>query len=357
MPYKGGVPVGHAPAIALAVILEPRAYAAVTALALAVDVGWRAAVRGPRRALWRGAWLALGAGAAGVAVWAADLAGSAAGERAQVLGGVAVAGVAYLGVHAGGALARAAGSGNGDVAVGSIPVQAALLSSAALLVLTAGRGWWMAAIAALPLGGVRFAYARFVEARATYDQAIRALAIVPELAGHVPMGHAERTAAYVDAMAEMLGMSPIQRDLAVTAARLHHIGHIALPEESPHEPLQVARLGGDILAETGFLADVAAIVAETGGSAQATGERGAASVVRVGSAFDELVGDDPGRVPGALAIICSRFGATSPAVTAMREALATRPDLVGRAVASGEPLMRAAAEAGVEAGEQGHGTH
>lgn len=342
LPRGGAVPVGHASMIAVAVGLGARSYAAAAAIAVAVWTAGEAAAAGVRRALWRGAWLTAAAGGAGIAVRAAGLAGASGRDR--VLAGVVVAGVAYFGVEAAAALIGGGRGRTHDASGAGWWVRAALLSSAALFALTTGRGWWMAAIAVLPLAGVRFAYGRLVEARRTYDQTIRALAIVPELAGHVAMGHAERTAAYVDAMAEMLGMSRAERDRAVTAARLHHIGHIGLPEGRPHDPLQVARSGRDILAETAFLADVAAVVAGTGAPAPEGG--GADAVVAVASAFDDLVGEDPGRAPGALAIVTGRFGAGSPAVEALRAALAARPDLVDVAVGWGAPLTRAAAAAG-----------
>jgi hypothetical protein len=310
---------------------------------------WLTASDGMGRALWRAAWFAAAAAAAGVAVHAAG--GGQAGplegrSPAEVLAGVLVAGVAYFGTDAVAGLVRP--NRHRDDGPTTAAVDGALLCSAALLALAAGRGWWMTAIAVLPLGAIRFSFGRFAEARRTYDQTIRALATVPELAGHVPMGHAERTAAYVDAMAGTLALSRSDRDRLLTAARLHHIGHVGLPEDTPHDPLQVARAGRDLLAETGFLAGVAEVVGGT--VATDKGARGPAAglaeVVAVASAFDDLVGEDPGRVPGALAIVAGRFGDQSPAVAALREALSTHPALVETAIGWGAPLTQAAAEAG-----------
>lgn len=349
LPRGGGIPAGHASVIAVAVGLDSRTFAGVVTVAVAIWVTWQAATRSASSALWHGGWLMLAGAAAGIAARAAGLAGPANGRsQAEVLAGVVVAGVAYLGVEALAGLVRAHRSREAGGAGSRLAVQMALLCSAALLALSAGRGWWMAAIAVLPLAGVRFSFGRFAEARRTYDQTIRALAIVPELAGQVAMGHAERTAAYVDAMAEMLGMSDSERERVVTAARLHHIGHIGLPEDRPAEPLQVARAGRDILAETGFLADVASVVAHTAAPAGAPGGPDAAmgAIVQVASTFDDLVGEDADRAPGALAIVAGRFGAGHAAVEALRDALARRPDLVEVAVGRAAPLTRAAAAAG-----------
>jgi hypothetical protein len=349
LPRAGGVPAGHAVAVTAAVTLSPGTYGRAVAVGAVVWALWLTASDGMGRALWRAAWFAAAAAAAGVAVHAAG--GGQAGplegrSPAEVLAGVLVAGVAYFGTDAVAGLVRP--NRHRDDGPTTAAVDGALLCSAALLALAAGRGWWMTAIAVLPLGAIRFSFGRFAEARRTYDQTIRALATVPELAGHVPMGHAERTAAYVDAMAGTLALSRSDRDRLLTAARLHHIGHVGLPEDTPHDPLQVARAGRDLLAETGFLAGVAEVVGGT--VATDKGARGPAAglaeVVAVASAFDDLVGEDPGRVPGALAIVAGRFGDQSPAVAALREALSTDPALVETAIGWGAPLTQAAAEAG-----------
>src|SRR5207302_10032568 len=98
-------------------------------------------------------------------------------------------------------------------------------------------GPWMAAVALLPLVLTRFAFDRYAAAQEAYRQTIKALSIVPEVAGTTPFGHGERSAVYADAMARALGFGPEALERVVTAARLHHIGYVTLddPEHDLHE--------------------------------------------------------------------------------------------------------------------------
>src|SRR5436190_3635448 len=114
----------------------------------------------------------------------------------------------------------------------------------------------MAGVALFPLILTRFAFDRYAAAQMAYRQTIKALSIVPEVAGVTSLGHAERCAVYADALASAIGLGSDGTERVVTAARLHHIGYVTLddPEEATGKDEQdLARLGGAILHETGFL--------------------------------------------------------------------------------------------------------
>ena len=109
------------------------------------------------------------------------------------------------------------------------PVYASVLCAAVLLTAAYKQGGaWMAAIALAPLLLTRFAFDRYAAAEQTYEQTIRALSIVPEVAGMTPFGHGERSAAYAAMLGRKLGLVDESVDRVVTAARLHHIGYVAL---------------------------------------------------------------------------------------------------------------------------------
>src|SRR5205085_900639 len=80
-----------------------------------------------------------------------------------------------------------------------------------------------ALVAVVPLVLTRFAFDRYAAAQAAYQQTIKALSIVPEIAGVTPLGHGERSALYAVAVSRKFGLSDDSVDRAATAARLHHI--------------------------------------------------------------------------------------------------------------------------------------
>src|SRR5205807_9326602 len=140
------------------------------------------------------------------------------------------------------------------------PVYLSLLCAAALLAVAYRRdGVWMALVAVIPLVLTRFAFERYAAAKAAYQQTIKALSIVPEVAGVTPMGHGERSAVYAVALARQLGLAGDALERIVTAARLHHIGYVTLddPKEAItlEDRIRLAKQGGNILRETEFLAD------------------------------------------------------------------------------------------------------
>jgi hypothetical protein len=350
------VAAGHAVVIALAYSLAPGQLAAVVAIGTAMSAaaswpaGWRAVTRG---VIVTGA----AAAAAGLVVAGLDRilpVGSGQPDSVRALIDVVTAGTAYLVVAwAGASSIGAVGRGLARPTMTS-GVYLALLSCGALMALAGKQGGFASAsIAGLPLLVTRFSLQRYSTARRTYDQTIQALGIVPELAGHVPLGHSERTAAYADAMCDQLQVAPELRARLGTAARLHHIGNIALPEPelggAPPATTVVSMAGGEILRETGFLTSVADLVAAVGREGPATDDdlSAWAAVVHVASLFDQLVGDDPARAEGAFALLASRVqdDPGRAALAALRQECLARPDLVETAIGWGAPLVAAAAGA------------
>lgn len=207
-------------------------------------------------------------------------------------------------------------------------------------------GMWMALVALIPLVLTRFAFDRYAAAQLAYRQTIKALSIVPEVAGVTPLGHGERSAVYAVALARRLSLNDDVVDRIATAARLHHIGYVTVddPQESVHtsDHRLLARLGGDILRQTKFLADVGDLVESVHADEGALTRE--AAVLQVATAFDHLVLEDPGRAQGAVELLAFRqtdpYGAA--AVLALRWVLEEDPVVLERAIASGKPLTEAA---------------
>ncbi|MBV9411154.1 MAG: hypothetical protein JO148_06125 [Acidimicrobiia bacterium] len=238
----------------------------------------------------------------------------------------------------------------------SWPVDLSLLCASGLLAVGYRQGGvWMALVALLPIVLTRFAFDRYAAADEAYRQTIRALSIVPEVAGVAPMGHGERSAVYAVAMVKALGLGNEAIDRLGTAARLHHIGYVTLddPEDAKLADNRdlLSRLGGDILRQTEFLSNVGDLVegVHSGDPRVVTRET---AVLRVATEFDLLVLEDPHRAPAALDRLTSdqseAFGAA--AVLALRWALDQDSGLIQRAIATGDPLTAAAA-----ASEAAHG--
>ena len=235
----------------------------------------------------------------------------------------------------------------------SWPVHLSLLCAAGLLTVAWHKGHWMALVALLPLVMTRFAFDRYAAAQQAYRQTIKALSIVPEVAGVTPLGHGERSAVYAVALARALGLSNDAIERVATAARLHHIGYVTLddPGDAAHGANRalLSKLGGDILRETEFLADVGDLVENVHAEEVTSRE---AAVVRIATAFDHLVLEDPARAFGAVQLLNFRhhdpYGAAAALV--LRDVLDEDPAVVERAIASGAPLTEAA-----EAARASHG--
>src|SRR5207248_7653425 len=102
----------------------------------------------------------------------------------------------------------------------------------------------------------------------------------------------ERSAVYAEALAQELSLNSDGVNRVVTAARLHHIGYVTLDDPSEggcrQDTRGLAHLGGDILRQTGFLAEIADVIEGVSETEPAISLE--AAVVWIASAFDDLVG-------------------------------------------------------------------
>lgn len=350
LPRGGAVPLGHAVVLAGVEMLPWGWFVAISGLGLALAYPVARHRDGAGAALVR-------IGGTGVAVAAAALAAQLVGllsldgvsDDFRVLATVAVAGVAFFGsdfVVRGRLLASPADRIGASPAV---PVYLTLLCAAALIGIGAGRSGWLALVAVFPLLVTRFSFRRYAEARRTYEQTVEALSLLPEVARHVPLGHGVRTAFYTEALATSLGFDEERIQRVVYAARLHHVGHISLhdpdAQTGPIDHEAVARTGEEVLRETGFLADLAELVAAT----QVPGVAGDldAAVVKVCSTLDDVViaGDGDGD-PFVAVLERHRAGEERRAAIGLLHLHEQRPDLLEAAQAATAELVLVAAGRG-----------
>ena len=358
VPQGGSVPLGYALLIALAYLLPGGDFLLVVLFSVLLTLpvlNRRSGDLGTGATGLR--WL-LAALAAGATAHLAASLGLGGDHNMTILVCVVLGGVSFLTADL--LTARFTSvPGEERVSAGSAwPVYVTMLSAAALLALAdrfqhgGNTGSpWLSAIAFCPLLITRFSFARYAQASSTYRQTIQALSIVPEVAGMSRPGHGERTAVYAASLADELGVVGEDREQVVTAARLHRIGYIGLDgeeEEAPDsvDPRRVARVGAEMLRQTGFLRPVADIVEEVELHAPEGGTV-AAAIVRVASRFDDQVVEEPARVRGALEIISA--ATTDPVgrqvLSGLKRLLAVRPELVDDAIRAGSPITEAAASA------------
>lgn len=277
LPGGGTVPLGYALLVAGIVLLDPIAGLIATAVAVAL-VALHADQRTMLLTVAGGGWSACAVS------WAfRSVHDTTAGSDLATLVHVSIVGAAFLGVDA--LVERRDWR---RVA----PVYLTLVCAAALLSIAWRQSAALALVAVVPLVVTRYSFGRFAAIRRTYAQTTQALSLLPEVAGLTPLGHGERTAVYAAALASSMGFDLTTTDRIATAARLHHIGHISLhePEErvGPVDATELGRVSGELLRETGFLDDVAALVERC----QDTGPPATdldAAIVRVCSSLDELV--------------------------------------------------------------------
>ncbi|MCU1379788.1 MAG: hypothetical protein JWN29_2771 [Acidimicrobiales bacterium] len=341
VPWGGQVPLGLTLAMALPALLPAGRLAAVevAGLVLALGLRHRTSVRpdvlclGARSAL---AMAAGGAVAAGVQV---------ASDGPHVLAVAAAAAGAVLVAEV--AWALAGGTDAPRRLRSALPVYLTLGCAGTLFAVAVDEvGVAMAAVTAFPLLLTRVAFRRYAEATSTLEQTVRALGLVPELAGLTPVGHSERSAHYAAVIAAELGFDRPEIDRIVTATRLHRLGAVRHDEtDAPTTPSEVAASGARILRESGFPGAVADLLqsapADGYGVASPTL---AAAVVRVATAFDHAVADDPTATDRGLALVSvvslDRFD--RQAAGALLTLVATQPDLITGAVAAGDRFRQAA---------------
>jgi HD-GYP domain-containing protein (c-di-GMP phosphodiesterase class II) len=158
---------------------------------------------------------------------------------------------------------------------------------------------WAFAVAVLPYAFTAGAFRRLSQTKGTYEQTLVALAQIPEVGGHTPIGHAARTNELATAVAERIGVSPRDYEQIKYASFLHDIGRITLNEPSilrqGFTDVDLAGWGAEIVGETKYLEDVATIVRRQHEPFRSPGEVSnpdlplASRIIKVCSAYDESV--------------------------------------------------------------------
>jgi hypothetical protein len=340
----GSVPLGYALVIAIAGLASTATYFEALALGLLVTLPVFVVRYGPEDSVRRVVrWLVAGCACGAAAAAMRPL--TPEGSADFLLLSVTISGAVFLSVDL---VARAVLPTPTSPPVNvrqAWPVYVSLLCAAGLLAVAYHKDQWMAIVALVPLVMTRFAFDRYAAAQQAYRQTIKALSIVPEVAGVTPLGHGERSAVYAVALARRLGLADEAVERVATAARLHHIGYVAVdnPQEAStrEDQVRLAARGAEILRQTEFLADVGDLVESVHAPDVTTRE---AAVVRIATAFDHLVLEDPGRALGALQLL--RFQQNdaygSAAALVLHQVLDEDPAVVDRAIASGAPLTEAA---------------
>ena len=337
LPGGGTVPLAYALLIAGIVVLAPPA--AAVAIAGAATLALLHPDRGRMLLIVAGGGWSATAVSAGYRV----VAGRVSVTDLDTLLHVLVVGAAFLGVDAlveGRHLRRV------------LPVYLTLLCAAALLAIASRQSAALALVAIVPLLATKYSFGRFAAIRQTYAQTTKALSLLPEVAGLTPLGHGERTAVYAAALAASLGFDLPDVDRIATSARLHHIGHISLhePEErtGPIDADELRRVSGELLRETGFLDDVAALVERCQDHGPPATDLDAA-IVRVCSTLDDVV--EAGMLdPFSAVVVQHPTGLERTAAIALLALHGRRPDLVADAHAASRALTAVAA-----GGDQGSG--
>lgn len=157
-------------------------------------------------------------------------------------------------------------------------------------------GLWAILVAGLPYAFAHVAFFRYLEARRTYGQTIRALSRIPEVAGLALDGHSDRTADLAVEAAQELGMTPREVIEVRYAALMHDIGRITLNEPSilrrGFTDEDIARWGAEIVAESPYLDKVAGLVARQHEPYRRPGEQRdpslpiASKIIKAASAYD-----------------------------------------------------------------------
>lgn len=354
LPWRGRAPLGHAAVIALAVLLEPVAFTAAIAFGLALVAPIfvrRHGVDALRRVTHLGLAAAAAAGANAVVNAAAGAFADLPVEPdVETFIEVVLAGAAYLAVDFRLASRRPAAPALREV----LPLHVVFVCAAALLAIAHEHygGFVAPVIAAAPLVVIRFSFERYARARETYEQTSQALGLLPEVAGMTPLGHGTRSAVYAERLATSMALEPPEVARVAAAARLHHIADVSLDDpEVRHGPVdsaELAVLSEDILRETGFLDDVAPLVAMVRRVDAAATDRPVA-IVRVASTLDDLAGDDAtadGRIDAIVVEVLARHSdaVEREAAIALISLLHHRPGLLAEARAASAAMALVASD-------------
>ena len=364
LPWGGRLTLGHAVLIALVVRADPAdaAFIAAAGILMALPAWLHQQDEGPLAVRLGGIAAVLAGSMAAVLVRVVvvdDITPGGVDPDVLTVAHAALLGAAFLGVdHVGRTFVGRRVGERPDLRQ-TWPLYVTILCVAALIDVALRRSLALALVAAVPLVVTRYTFQRYTTARRTYAQTTQALSLLPEVAGLTPLGHGERTAVYAAAVATELGFDPDRCRRVATAARLHHIGHISLhePEErqGPPDPAELAAVSGEILRETGFLANLADIVgdAQPGGAPTVTLD---GAVVRVCSTLDDLLeSDDQNTVdPFVELVALYPAGHERTAAVALLALQNRRPHLVGDARGAAAALTAVAAASGSAGHDHDH---
>ena len=245
---------------------------------------------------------------------------SGSGRASGVIGGQSVSGQLVGGpshwdpvrpaIRPGG-LARRLLSGFRDDCLAAAWVCPTIILFAVAIVMTANPlGLWVLPIAAAPILVVQRSLRRYAEISATYQQTIRALSRVTELADYTEPGHARRVCHLALAIGRDLALPESQLLDLEYAALLHDIGQLSLTDPipsgatvliAPERAASVAALGAAVVRQTGVLDRVADILEQQWRpfcpehSDEPIVLAGA--IIRAANAYDDLAGGalDPDR--------------------------------------------------------------
>lgn len=172
-------------------------------------------------------------------------------------------------------------------------------------------GLWVLPIAAAPVLVMQRALRRYSAIRATYQQTIRALSRMTDLAGYTDPGHARRVCRLALAIGRDLDLTePELLDLEY-AALLHDIGQLSLADPlpggatvlaTPWVAAEVAARGAEVVRQTGVLDRVARVL-----EAQPLSYRAQLAVSEAAVGEDEAVGDESERRAAAILRVANDF--------------------------------------------------
>ena len=353
LPWGGRLTLGHAVIVAIVASVEPRWSGAivVAGIALALPAWLDHAGQGTLAVRLAGMASVAIAAAVGIlariALDASTLGRDLDADDLTIAYATAV-GVAFLGTdHVVRALVARTTGERSDLRQ-AWPLYVTLMCVAILIDLFSTRSVPLTLVAAVPLLVTRFSFQRYTTARTTYEQTTKALSLLPEVAGLTPLGHSERTAAYVEAVAPTLGFDGARVSHLVNVARLHHIGHISLHEEAereaPPDPTELAEVSGEILQQTGFLANLVELVkdCQPGGPPTSTLD---AAVISVCSVLDEIVEHGDEFDPFAALVAMHPVGHERAVAIALLNLSHRRQGLIAEARASVELIHQIAERA------------
>jgi hypothetical protein len=180
------------------------------------------------------------------------------------------------------------------------PSYLSVFASAAMFATTFGvMGLWSVPLAGLPYVFSHVSLGRLRDTDRTYRETMAALSHIPEAAGLVDAGHAERCAELALAVGAEVGLSGSDLKRVEYAALLHDIGKVVLANPGmaagAYTLTDVATWSSVIISEAAYMAPVGEIVAVQHSPYRRPGEQkdesmpGGAQVLRVVGAYDGAV--------------------------------------------------------------------